>query len=128
MQPTLDIVLRISSIDLAGEFGRRIITAPTPAKVADIVHLQHLPLPDLGLEDFGVGERLRQQGDDRAIAHRVGIELTRGADAAAARPMLEDDVRIARDVPLEMIGGQRRIHVIRAAGRVTEHEVTVLPL
>ena len=66
----------------------------------------------------GLGEQTHRG----AVARRLRVEPAHRRDAAAARPMLHDDVRIARNEPLQMVGGEPRIEIVRAAGRMAEHD------
>jgi hypothetical protein len=36
--------------------------------------------------------------------------------------MLDDDVRLTRDVPSEMTGNKARILIVAAAGRIADHD------
>src|SRR5215207_4301844 len=67
-------------------------------------------------------DRLGEQSQYRTVARAIGIEVAHGTHTAAAQPMLDDDVRLARDVSLEMVRRERRVHMVGAAGRVAEHD------
>jgi len=57
-------------------------------------------------------DAFRKEAHDGAVARRLRIELGDGADAAAARAVLDDDVGVARDVPLDVVGGKPRVKII----------------
>jgi len=64
---------------------------------------------------------LGKQAHDSAVARRLRVELGDSTNAAAARPVLDNDIGIAGDVTLDVIGGEPRIEIIGAAGRMAEH-------
>jgi hypothetical protein len=52
-----------------------------------------------------------------------GQQMPDGADATATGPVLENEIRVAGDMLLQVVRGQRSVHVIRAARRMAEHHL-----
>ena len=68
-----------------------------------------------------MADGLGEQAHGGTVARGLRIEPAHRRYATAARPVLHDDVGIARDEFAHVVGGEPRIEVVGAAGRMAEH-------
>ena len=82
----------------------------------------HCEIGELDLELLGIGQRVGDHagiegGDDGAVLVGRAIEVAHGREAAGARHVLHDDVRLAGDVVADVAAERAGVEVVAAARR-----------
>ena len=92
-------------------------------RIADVDELRRIELDRLVAHRLLQRQRLIGGGDGEAVLRRDIVDVARSDPAAAARHLLGDDGRLARNVVRHVAGDEPRIDIVGAAGREADHHL-----
>ena len=115
--PALQVVDRLDRFvpDAAGRDFR--------VEAAEPVELARVELAALRIDQRLDGVDRVRHADGEAVARRHGGEIAGRLQRAGARHVLDDDVRVARHVPRQVLGEQPQIKLEGRAGRIADHRL-----